>query len=402
MQQNQTGPLAGLRILDLTAVVMGPFSTQMLADLGADVIKVESTIGDSMRMVGPMRSPKMGSIYLHLNRNKRSIVLNLKSEEGRAACLELAKESDVLLYNIRPASMRKLGLAYEDIKKVNPKIVYAGVYGFGEDGPYAGRPAYDDLIQGMVGIGKLYEKNTQHEPRYTPLTLADRVIGLQAAIACLAGVLNARETGVGQEIEIPMFEGMTQFVLGDHLAEKTFDFDNGETGYQRLMTTYRRPYQTQDGYISLLIYNDKHWVNFLNVINRPDLLQDSIFETHTKRADNINEVYNFVSEIVLTKSSAEWQSIFDQCDIPCAPLYSVDDLIQDEHIVATGQVVKMQHPSEGLIQTTAPLGKFSKTPLSIYQHAPSLGEHTQEIIQHLSISEEYKLKIIQTQETTKD
>lgn len=402
MQDNNTGPLAGIRILDLTAVVMGPFSTQILADLGADVIKVESTIGDSMRMVGPMNNPKMGSIYLHLNRNKRSIVLDLKSEEGRAACLSLAAEVDILLYNIRPASMKKLGLSYADVGKVNPKIVYAGVYGFGEDGPYAGRPAYDDLIQGMVGIGRLYEENTHHEPRYTPLTLADRVVGLQAAIACLAGVVNARATGVGQEIEIPMFEGMSQFVLGDHLAEKTFNFETGKTGYQRLMTTHRRPYETKDGFISLLIYNDKHWVNFLNAINRVDLLQDSIFESHTKRADNINEVYNFVSEVVRNKSSSEWQAIFEQCDIPCAPLYSVDDLLQDEHIVATGQVVRMNHPTEGLIQTTAPLGKYSKTPIGIYRHAPGLGEHTEEVINELTISDDYKQKIINKQQMTKE
>lgn len=401
MHHQNTGPLAGIRILDMTAVVMGPFSTQILADLGADVIKVESTVGDSMRMVGPMRNPKMGSIYLHLNRNKRSIVLDLKSEEGRAACLALAKESDILLYNIRPASMKKLGLAYEDIKVVNPRIVYAGVYGFGEEGPYAGRPAYDDLIQGMVGIGRLYETNTQHEPRYTPLTLADRVIGLQAAIACLAGVLNARASGEGQEIEIPMYEGMAQFVLGDHLAEKTFDFENGQTGYQRLMTTYRKPYETKDGYISLLIYNDKHWVNFLNAIDRADLLSDSIFENHSKRADNINAVYNFVSDVVREKTSAEWQNIFDQCDIPCAPLYSVDDLLLDKHIVATGMVKQMEHPSEGMIQTTAPLGKYSKTPVSIYRHAPELGEHTQEIIQDLDITDEFKQKIIHKHETTK-
>ncbi|CAM5187184.1 Formyl-coenzyme A transferase [Oligella ureolytica] len=402
MLKPSKGPLTGIRILDLTTVVMGPFSTQLLGDLGADVIKVESISGDSMRMVGPMRSPAMGSIFLHLNRNKRSVVLDLKSEEGRAACLALAAESDILIYNSRPASMKRMGLSYEEVQAVNPKIVYLGAYGFGEKGPYAGRPAYDDLIQGMVGIGRLYEENSTHEPRYAPLTLADRIMGLHVAVAGLAAVLNARESGIGQAIEIPMFEGMTQFVLGDHLAGRTFDFEAGQIGYQRLLTSYRRPYQTKDGYISLLIYNDKHWQSFLTAIGRAELLKNSIFESHSKRADNIDEVYSFVSAVVAEKSSEEWLSLFKGCDIPSAPLYSVEDLINDEHIKATEQIIEFEHPTEGLIQTTAPLGKFSKTPLGIHQHAPNLGEHTEELVEELKIDKHFKEQILKKLHSIKE
>ena len=402
MQSSSKGPLSGIRILDLTTVVMGPFSTQVLGDLGADIIKVESVAGDSMRMVGPMRSSLMGSIFLHLNRNKRSIVLDLKSEEGRLACLALAAESDILIFNSRPASMKRMGLSYEAVQEVNPQIVYLGAYGFGEDGPYAGRPAYDDLIQGMVGMGRLYEENSSHEPRYAPLTLADRVMGLHVAIAGLAAVIEARESGQGQSIEVPMFEGMAQFVLGDHLGGRTFDFDSGDVGYQRLLTTHRRPYQTKDGYISLLIYNDKHWYSFLKAIGRHDLLKNSIFESHSIRADNIDQVYSFVSNVVAQKTTEEWLVLFQECDIPSAPLYSVEDLMKDDHIKATKQIISLEHPTEGLIQTTAPVGKYSRTPLGIHKHAPNLGEHTEEVIGGLKIDNAFKEKIFKKLQELKE
>ena len=378
--QSSAGPLDGIRILDLSSVVMGPYATQILGDLGADVIKLESPGGDNMRAVGPMRNPGMGAIYLHLNRNKRSIVLDLKTPQGREACLDLAKTVDVLLYNVRPQSMARLGLSYEDVARVNPRLVYVGAYGFGNNGSYAGKPAYDDLIQGMTAIPSLYHQNSGDVPRYAPLTLADRAVGMQVAIAMLAGVIQARASGQGQEIEVPMFEAMAQLVLGDHLGGETFNPPEGPTGYARLLVPYRRPYATSNGYVSVLIYNDKHWSRFFHIIGRPDLLEDARFNTHTARARHIDEAYCFVSETLATNTSEHWLQVFNEADIPAAPLYSVDDLIADPHLQEVGMLRDLQHPSEGAIRSPAPVGNYSKTPLSIRRNAPRLGEHTQEVL----------------------
>lgn len=359
---------------------MGPYATQILGDLGADVIKLESPAGDNMRAVGPMRNPGMGAMYLHLNRNKRSIVLDLKTPQGRQACLDLAKTVDVLLYNVRPQAMTRLGLSYDDVARVNPKLVYVGAYGFGNSGPYAGKPAYDDLIQGMTAIPSLYHQNSGDVPRYAPLTLADRAVGMQVAIAMLAGVIQARASGQGQEIEVPMFEAMAQLVLGDHLGGETFSPPQGPTGYARLLVSYRRPYATSNGYVSVLIYNDKHWSRFFEIIGRADLLEDPRFSTHTARSKHIDEAYCFVSGILATNTSEHWLQAFNEADIPAAPLYSVDDLIADPHLQKVGMLKDLQHPTEGAIRSPAPVGNYSKTPLSIRRNAPSLGEHTQEVL----------------------
>ncbi len=374
------GPLSGVRILDLSAVVMGPYATQILGDLGADVIKIEPPSGDNLRAVGPMRNPGMGALYLHLNRNKRSIVLDLKSEAGREACLRLTQSADVLLYNTRPQSMQRLGLDYESVAAVNPAIVYVGAYGFGEQGPYAGKPAYDDLIQGMTGLPSLYQRNSGDVPRYAPLTLADRAVGMHVAIAILAGVVEARASGRGQAIEVPMFEAMAQLVLGDHLGGRSFDPVNGETGYARLLVEHRKPYATADGYISALIYNDKHWARFFEIIDRPDLKSDPQFSTHTARSQNIDAAYRLVAEVLATRSSSHWLEVLAAADIPVAPLYSIEDLLDDPHMRAVGMVRAQQHPSEGEIHTPAPVGRYSRTPADLRRHAPRLGEHTEEIL----------------------
>jgi crotonobetainyl-CoA:carnitine CoA-transferase CaiB-like acyl-CoA transferase len=394
MHTPSTGPLDGIRILDLSSIVMGPYATQILGDLGADVIKLEAPAGDNMRAVGPMRNAGMGAIYLHLNRNKRSIVLDLKTAEGRQACLDLAKTVDVMLYNVRPQSMARLGLAYDDVAQVNPKIVYVGAYGFGNKGPYAGKPAYDDLIQGMTAIASLYHENSGDIPRYAPLTLADRAVGMHVAIAMLAGVLSARHSGQGQAIEVPMFEAMSQLVLGDHLGGETFRPAEGPTCYARLLAPSRRPYATSDGHISVLIYNDKHWSRFFQIVGRADLLTDPRFATHSGRADNIDAVYRYVSDTIGTNTSAYWLQALDKADIPCAPLYTVDDLIADRHLGQVGMLQELQHPTEGAIRTPAPVGNYSRTPLAIRRNAPRLGEHTAEILAEAGVEEERAASLV--------
>lgn len=382
-----TGPLAGVRILDLSSVVMGPYATQVLGDLGADIIKVESPAGDNMRAVGPMRNAGMGHLYLHLNRNKRSIVLDLKQQAGREACLKLAETCDALLYNIRPQAMARLGLSYEDLAARNPKLVYIGAYGFSEAGPYAGKPAYDDLIQGQTAIADLSARQSGDVPRYAPLTLADRSVGLQVAIALLAGVLHARESGQGQAIEVPMFEGMAHMVLGDHLGGHSFEPPLGPTGYARLLAPHRRPYATADGYICLLIYNDKHWRNFFDLISRRDLQEDPRFCTHTARAHHIDEVYAFVAEIMQTRDSAAWLQALEAADIPASRLYSIEDLVDDPHLQATGFIREVDHPSEGRLRTPGPLGRYARTPAALRRPAPRLGEHSRELLREAGLDE---------------
>ncbi len=387
LAEEANGPLKGIRVVDLTSVVMGPFATQILADLGADVIKVESPAGDTTRNMGACKNKGMGANFLQLNRNKRSVMLDLKTEEGRAACLALAKTADVFLYNVRPQAMARLGLSYEAVRAVNPRIVYAGAYGFSNTGPYAGRPAYDDLIQGMTGIPSLYSQHTGTPPRYVPLTMADRIVGMQIDIACLAGVLESRQSGQGQSIEIPMFEAMAQFVLGDHFGGATFDPPNGEMGYSRLLVEPRKPYQAADGYICVIVHTDKHWQCFLDLVGRRDLLAGgSVFETIASRGRHVNQVYGFLADTLLGQTVAYWVEELAKVDIPVAPLNRVEDLLTDPHLQATGQIVKQKHPTEGNILTTAPLGNYSRTPPGIYRHAPNLGEHTEEILRELGLS----------------
>ena len=378
--KNNTGPLQGIRILDLTSVVMGPYATQTLGDLGADIIKVEPPAGDNLRAVGPMRNPGMGHIALHLNRNKRSVVLDLKQPQGLEACLKLAAGCDALIYNVRPQAMARLGLSYEAVAAGNPKIVYVGAFGYGEAGPYAGKPAYDDLIQGAAGVPSLSAQQSGDVPRYAPVTLADRSVGLQAAIALLSAVLHAQRTGQGQSVEVTMFESLAQFVLGDHLGGKTFEPPLGDAGYARLLAEHRKPYATLDGYLCVLIYNDKHWQSFFNLIQRSDLATDPMFCTHTARAANISAVYAFVADVMKTRSSDAWLLALEQADVPVTRLHTMDSLVEDDHLNAVGFFPQFEHPTEGHIRTLAPVGNYSKTPPSIHKLTPRIGEHSTELL----------------------
>ncbi len=381
------GPLAGIKILDLTTVVMGPFATQILGDMGAEVIKVEAPAGDNMRWVGPMRNPGMGHIHMHLNRNKRSLVLDLKKPDGLAAIKKLVAQSDALIYNVRPQAMARLGLGYDAVKTINPKIVYVGAYGFSERGSYAGRPAYDDLIQGAAGVPSLTLEQGSDVPRYAPVTLGDRSVGLQTVIATIGALFHAQRTGQGQAVDVTMFESLSQFVLGDHMGGKTFEPPIGDPGYARLIAPHRRPYGTRDGYLCVLIYNDKHWSNFFEAIERQDLKSHEHFCTHTARAANIREVYSFVADIMLTRTTAEWQALLEKADIPNTPMHSMDSLIDDPHLNGSGFFPLYDHPSEGTVRTTAPVGEWSETPLSIRRLAPRLGQHSREILLELGYDE---------------
>ena len=378
---------------------MGPYATQILADLGADVIKVEPPEGDILRDVGPMRNPGMGHIYLHVNRNKRSVVLDLKQPAGRDAALRLAEKSDVLVFNVRPQAMARLGLSYEDVKKVNPKIIYAAAVGYGEGGPYSGKSAYDDLIQGAAAVPALTQMSGADLPRYAPVTLADRSVGLNVAIAINAALYYREKTGRGQSIEVPMFESLVQFVMGDHLGGLTFDPPIGEAGYKRLIAKHRRPYATNDGYVCVLIYNDKQWQSFFDLIGKPELKDDPRFRNHTERGVNIAEVYAYVADVMQTRSTADWLQALDAADIPVMPMHTPSSLVTDPHLEASGFFQLVEHPTEGMLRMMKPTLSWSEGPLTIRSLPPSLGQHSAEILREAGYSDEDITEMVKNQVT---
>lgn len=383
------GALNGLRVLDLTSVLMGPFATQLMADMGADVVKIESPAGDTVRGIGPMRHAGMGAIFLHVNRNKRSLVLDLKKPEGLNTFLELVKTADVVVYNIRPQAMQRLGIDYERLKAINPRIIYAGLYGYSEKGPYAGKPAYDDLIQGAAAVPSLMSRASGGEPRYVPLTLADRTVGLMASNAILAAVIAREQTGVGQAVEVPMFETMAQYVLGEHMAGATFEPALGETGYPRLLVQERRPYQTLDGHVCALIYTDRQWETFLGLIGKAELFrQDPRFASIGARTLHINDLYRMVAEAMATQTTEVWLARLNEADIPCMPMHDVDSLLHDPHLLAVGMLQQVEHPTEGQVSEIGVPVSFSGTPtLPVQKPAPQLGQHSAQVLREAGLSD---------------
>lgn len=378
------GPLSGIRVVDLTTVVMGPSATQILGDLGADIIKVESAAGDSMRNIGPMRNPGMGPLFLQANRNKRSIVLNLKDATDKEVFLTLLQDADVLISNVRPQAMARLGLDYERVAAINPRIVFCAAVGYGEGGPYAGAAVYDDLMQAASGVAGMFERIDGH-PRYAPVNLCDRIVGLYAAIAVQAALLERQQSGLGQQVEVPMFETMAQFVLADHIGGEAFVPALGETGYLRLLSRTRGPYPTTDGHVSLVVYTDAHWRKFCSLIGRESLLQeDSRFFSMQSRTTHAEIVGEFLASVLAERATAEWLSLLQSADIPACRVNSVDDLFTDPHLAAVNFFSVEEHPSEGAVRVARSPLVFSRTPLTQQRLAPTLDQHGEEIRTHLA------------------
>jgi crotonobetainyl-CoA:carnitine CoA-transferase CaiB-like acyl-CoA transferase len=381
------GPLDGVQVLDLTTVVMGPYATQILADLGAEVVKVEPPEGDIMRYAWPFRSRGMGHIFLNANRNKRGIVLDLKKPEGRDACLALAKRADVLVYNIRPQAMARLKLGYDDVRAVNPRIIYVGCFGYSQQGPYAAKAAYDDLIQGAAGLPWLSREASGESPRYTPVIIADRSVGLHTANAVSAALYAREKSGKGQRVDVPMFESLLQSVLGEHLGGYTFVPQLGEGGYRRMLTRFRRPYETKDGYVCALIYNDKHWKTFFEMVGRPDMVADARFASAEGRSQNFDAVYSFVADEIARRTTDEWLAALEAADIPVQRMNSLEDILRDPHLAAIGYFTPVEHPSEGRLLSMKVPSDWSETQPGYRRHAPRLGEHTREVLKEAGYSD---------------
>ncbi|MCC6917697.1 MAG: CoA transferase [Alphaproteobacteria bacterium] len=374
-----TGPLAGLRILDLTAVVLGPLATQVLGDYGAEVIKVEGPRGDMMRANGVSLHPGMSSIFLALNRNKRSLCLDLAAEEGKAVLRRLIPACDILVHNMRVEAIERLGFGYEAVKALHPSVVYCAATGFDEDGPDAGKPAFDDIIQAASGLVAV-ASNGRPAPDYVPTLVADKTTGMALVNAVLAALVHRLRTGEGQYVEVPMLETMAAFVLAEHLGGLSFDPAPQGAGYARLLAGGRKPAPTRDGHIAILPYTAEHWAAFYAAAGREDLTEQLGIHDGEKRNANIRALYATIGEITRTRSTAEWVEICARIDVPATPIYALDDLPEHPQLKAVGLFQPMEHPSEGRLIAVRPPTKFAATPAAIRLPAPWLGQHTAEIL----------------------
>lgn len=371
-----TGPLHGIRVIDMTSVAMGPYATQIMGDMGADVVKVESPDGDVFRYAAPAKHTGMGAAFINFNRNKRSIVLDLKKPEDVQSLLALVPQADVLVYNVRPRSMKKLGLDFDTLHALNPRLVYCGAYGFSEKGRYAGRPAFDDIIQAMSGLASVQTNPVTGEPAYVNTILADKTAGLTVAYSVAMALFERERSGQGQSIEVPMFETMVSFGMLEHLAGSTFEPAEGPMGYQRLLSKWRRPYRTADGFMALMPYTTAQWQRFFTLAGRQDVAEDPRFMDPSQRSQNINTLYGMLADVVAQKSTAEWLVLLAAADIPHSEVFSLDTVLADPHLADVGMVQRQEHPSEGTVNTIGVPVTFSRTPGSIRRLAPTLGQHT--------------------------
>jgi crotonobetainyl-CoA:carnitine CoA-transferase CaiB-like acyl-CoA transferase len=380
-----SGPLTGVRVVDCTTVVLGPWAAQQLGDLGADVVKIEPPEGDTTRQLGPMRNPDMGAFYLAVNRNKRSIVLDLKQEPARRALLRLAEGADVLLHNYRPQAARRLGMSYETFRAVNPGIVYVGTYGFRAAGPYGNKPAYDDIIQAASGLASL-QASLFGEPKYVPTIVADKTSSMTVLVAVLAALYHKARTGEGQEVEVPMLESLAAWVMVEHLYGETFVPPVESVGYKRVLNRYRRPFKTKDGHLAILPYTDQNWRDFFVIAGRQDLLDDPRFKTLGTRLRHIEILYEELGKIATTRTNAEWLTELDRRNIPAMVVNSLESLLRDPHLEATGFWQVVEHPTEGTMRLPGIPAAYSKTPAAIRRLPPRLGEHSVEILREAGLS----------------
>ncbi|HWW59065.1 MAG TPA: CoA transferase [Sphingopyxis sp.] len=371
--------LRGLRVLDLTTVVLGPYATQMLGDLGAEVLKVEPPAGDVFRAVRPGRSDDMGAGFLGCNRNKKSIALDLRDPAGREAFLRLVETVDVVVHNMRPKSAQKLGVDFEACRARNPAVVYCYASGFGQQGPYADEPAYDDTIQAVSGLAHL-NADSEGAPRFLRTIIADKVGGLHLAVAVLAAVAARQRDGAARCIEAPMFESLVSFLMVEQLAGMSFDPPLGGTGYERLNSPYRKPFATRDGFISILPYTAAHWARFLELVGYGELAHDPRVTDSVERSRNIDMLYEIIEAQAPKRTTDEWMELLRTRDVPCARVNRLGDLFGNEHLKEVGMFNHIDHPTEGRTLSVRTPFRDIESAGSADRAAPSLGADTRSIL----------------------
>jgi len=381
-----TGPLAGIRVIDVTSVVLGPYATQMLGDLGADVIKVESPRGDDTRWIGPSRTSGMGSYFANLNRNKRSIVLDLKQPPAKAALLRLIDTADVFVHNMRAGAAKRLGLDYASLAARNTRLVYASASGFRPGSTRAEAPAFDDLIQGMSGLASL-NAGPDGAPRYAPTVLVDKLTGHMLGSMIGMALFHRERTGQGQQLHVPMLETTLGFLLVEHLYWATLAEPERGLGYPRMLTPHRRPYATKDGFISVIASSDAQYARLLTALGRPELIEDPRFTTMAARAAHIDAVLGVLTEGLRTRSTAEWLAILSEADIPCGNAATLGELFSDDYLRETGFFQPAQHPTEGPVMLPAIAPTFSASPPAVRRLWPRLGEHTREVLREAGLAD---------------
>ena len=380
--RKQSLPLEGVKVLDLTSVVMGPFATQVLGDFGAEIIKIEEPNGDITRVIGPGRNYGMASLYMGSNRNKKSLVLNLKKQKAKEALWKLIEDADIFIHNIRPQKIAALGFDPDTVMKNNSKIVYVGLHGYREDGPYGGQPAFDDVIQGQSGIAGAFQAR-DNVPNLAPTIVADKSTALLASTGLLAAYIKRLKTGKGSFLEVCMFEGMVGYIMIEHHAGETYIPPIDKVGYSRVLSRFRRPHKTKDGYMCILPYTDNQYEKFWRAVKRSDYANDERFNSIKNRSKNISELYEIIGEIAAETKTDKLVEILTEAEIPCGAVNTLEDLKKDPHLKEVGFFREFQHPSEGLIQVPDSAFRLDREELPIRSHQPKLGEHSEEILKKI-------------------
>jgi crotonobetainyl-CoA:carnitine CoA-transferase CaiB-like acyl-CoA transferase len=377
------GPLNGIRVLDIGTVFLGPYATLILGQLGAEVVKIEPAGGDIARRVGYSRNPGMTGTFILCNEGKRSLAIDLTAPEGREVLGRLAATADIVVHNMRPNAARALGLSYQALSPCNERIIVVSAHGYSEDGPQAGLPAYDDIIQAATGAAHL-EGLRYGAPQYLPSIVADKWTAMAALYSALAALYERERSGVGQDVEVPMFDVMAQFAL-EHFQGEVFDPPIGPAGYQRVLSPQRRPYATSDGFLAVMLYTDRHWKTFFESVGRPDIFADKRFSDVTQRTRNIDAVYETLAGFLTQRTTAEWLELFRAIDAPATEVRQVPDMLRDPDLNRRGIIRAVEHPTEGTVQSLGLPVMFSRTPgeKAGYRLAPTLGQHSREILGEL-------------------
>ena len=373
------GPLAGIRVVDLTAMVFGPYATQIMADMGADVIKIEPPAGDATRYINAGPTPELGGVFTNVNRGKRSLVLDLRQEGDKATLRALIATANVFIHSMRGKAIAKLGFDYQAVKAIRPDIVYTNCYGYSRRGPDGDKPAYDDTIQAECGIPHLQQLMTG-KPDFMATIIADKVAGLTGLYATMMALFHRERTGEGQEVEVSMFETMASFMLTEHASGMLFEPPLGPAHYHRVVARNRKPYATKDGHVAALVYNDKHWNAFVAAVNPPWATEE--FDTLAKRAKQIDRVYGLLGETFAERTTQEWLELLEALHIPAAPLRTTDELFDNAHLNAIGFFETVETP-QGPVRFPGVPTWFSQTPGRVAGGAPELGAHSREVLDEL-------------------